>query len=77
MVDLYATNFRELGGFTILDGGVALQTTKRLKLRLYCNNITNQKGVTTWAVQRFPSQSFQYVMRPRTAGLGIEYNFGK
>jgi outer membrane receptor protein involved in Fe transport len=74
-VSIYQTNFRHLGGFTTLNAGIGLQATKQVKLRLYCNNISNQAGVTTWSVARQPEQSTEYVMRPRTAGINIDYSF--
>ncbi|HZO21169.1 MAG TPA: TonB-dependent receptor [Steroidobacteraceae bacterium] len=74
-VDIYATNFRRLSGFTTLNAGIGFQASKQVKLRLYCNNITDQKGVTTWSVAHQPEQSFEYVMRPRTAGIELDYSF--
>jgi outer membrane receptor protein involved in Fe transport len=73
-VNIYQTNFRQLGGFTTMNAGVGFQATKEVKLRVYCNNISNQAGVTTWAVARQPAQATEYVMRPRTAGVNIEYS---
>ncbi len=72
--NIYSTNFRHLGGFTTLNAGVGLQATKQLKLRLYCNNVTNQLGITTWSVARQPEQSTEYLSRPRTAGINLEYS---
>ena len=71
----YSTNFRHLGGFTTVNAGVGFQATRELKVRLYCNNITNQLGVTTWSVARQPEQSTEYLSRPRTAGINLEYSF--
>ncbi len=73
--NIYQTNFRHLGGFTTLNAGVGFQATKALKVRLYCNNLTNQFGITTWSVARQPEQSTEYVSRPRTAGINIDYSF--
>jgi outer membrane receptor protein involved in Fe transport len=73
--NIYATNFRHLGGFTTLNAGVGFQATKAVKIRLYCNNLTNQFGITTWSVARQPEQSTEYVMRPRTGGINIDYSF--
>jgi iron complex outermembrane recepter protein len=73
--NIYSTNFRHLGGFTTFNAGVGFQATKEFKVRLYCNNVTNQAGITTWAVARQPEQSTEYVMRPRTAGVNLEYSF--
>jgi iron complex outermembrane receptor protein len=73
--NIYSTNFRHLGGFTTVNAGVAFQATKEFKVRLYCNNVTNQAGITTWSVAREPEQSTEYVMRPRTAGVNLEYSF--
>jgi iron complex outermembrane recepter protein len=73
--DIYSTNFRHLGGFTTLNAGVGYPATRELKVRFYCNNITNQFGITTWSVAREPRQSTEYVMRPRTAGITLEYSF--
>jgi len=36
---------------------------------------TDQKGITTWSVAHQPEQSFEYVMRPRTAGVELDYSF--
>jgi iron complex outermembrane recepter protein len=74
-VNTYQTNFRQLGGFTTMNAGVGFQATKEVKLRLYCNNLSNQAGVTTWSVARQPDQATEYVMRPRTAGINVEYSF--
>jgi len=71
----YSTNFRHLGGFTTLNAGVGFQTSKSLKFRVYCNNLTNQFGITTWSVARQPEQSTEYVTRPRTAGVNVTYSF--
>lgn len=71
----YSTNFRHLGGFTTLNAGVGFQASKELKVRLYCNNLTNQFGITTWSVARQPEQSTEYVTRPRTAGVNVTYSF--
>jgi iron complex outermembrane receptor protein len=73
--NIYSTNFRHLGGFTTLNAGVGFQATKALRVRLYCNNLTNQFGITTWAVARQPEQSTEYVTRPRTGGINIDYSF--
>jgi outer membrane receptor protein involved in Fe transport len=73
--NIYATNFRHLGGFTTLNAGVGFQATKAVKIRLYCNNLTNQFGITTWSVARQPEQSLEYVARPRTGGINIDYSF--
>lgn len=73
--NIYSTNFRHLGGFTTLNAGVSFQATKELRLRLYCNNVTNQLGITTWSVARQPEQSNEYLSRPRTAGINIDYSF--
>jgi outer membrane receptor protein involved in Fe transport len=73
--NIYSTNFRHLGGFTTLNAGVGFQATKALKVRLYCNNLTNQFGITTWAVARQPEQSTEYVTRPRTGGINVTYSF--
>jgi outer membrane receptor protein involved in Fe transport len=75
--NIYSTNFRHLGGFTTVNASVGYQATKALKVRLYCNNLTNQLGISTWSVARQPEQSTEYLMRPRTAGLGVEYSFGR
>jgi hypothetical protein len=37
--------------------------------------VTNQLGITTWAVARQPEQSTEYLSRPRTAGINLEYSF--
>jgi len=71
----YSTNFRHLGGFTTLNAGVGFQASKELKFRVYCNNLTNQYGITTWSVARQPEQSTEYVTRPRTAGVNVTYSF--
>jgi iron complex outermembrane receptor protein len=75
VANTYSTNFRHLGGFTTLNASVGMQATRQLKVRLYCNNITNQLGITTWSVARQPEQSTEYLSRPRTAGVNLQYNF--
>ncbi|MBV8803774.1 MAG: TonB-dependent receptor, partial [Sinobacteraceae bacterium] len=75
--NIYSTNFRHLGGFTTLNAGVGFQASKELRVRLYCNNLTNQLGITTWSVARQPEQSTEYLTRPRTAGINLQYSFGK
>jgi iron complex outermembrane receptor protein len=74
-VDIYSTNFRRLGGFTTLNAGVGFQASKQVKLRLYCNNVTNQAGITAWSVARQPDQAAEYVARPRTVGINLDYSF--
>ena len=73
--NIYATNYRHLGGFTTLNAGVGFAATKELKVRFYCNNLTNQLGITTWSVARQPEQSTEYLSRPRTVGINLEYRF--
>jgi iron complex outermembrane receptor protein len=73
--NIYSTNFRHLGGFTTLNANVGVQATKQLRVRLYCNNVTNQLGITTWSVARQPEQSTEYLSRPRTVGLNLDYSF--
>jgi iron complex outermembrane receptor protein len=73
--NIYSTNFRHLGGFTTVNASVGFQATRQLKVRLYCNNVTNQLGITTWSVGRQPEQSSEYLTRPRTAGINLEYSF--
>jgi iron complex outermembrane recepter protein len=75
--NIYSTNFRHLGGFTTLNAGVGFQASKELRVRLYCNNLTNQLGITTWSVARQPEQSTEYLTRPRTAGINLQYSFSK
>jgi len=77
VVDLFATNFRELGGFTTLDGAVALRTAERLQLRLYGNHSKNQKRIPTRAVARIAAESIGYLTRALTGGFGVEYSFGE
>jgi outer membrane receptor protein involved in Fe transport len=64
--NIYSTNFRHLGGFTTLNAGVGFQATREFKVRLYCNNVTNQAGITTWSVARQPEQSTEYHPLPCT-----------
>jgi outer membrane receptor protein involved in Fe transport len=73
--NIYSTNFRHLGGFTTLNANVGFQATQQLRVRLYCNNVTNQLGITTWAVARQPEQSTEYLTRPRTVGMTLQYSF--
>ena len=75
VTNIYATNYHQFGGFTTVNAGIAFQANESVRVNLYCNNLTNQQGITTWSAAHQPPQSFEYVMRPRTAGVGLEYYF--
>jgi outer membrane receptor protein involved in Fe transport len=89
----WRTNYRQFGGFTVLDASATLALDNRLSFRFFANNITNTQGITTWT-GRYPPSIFvpsasgpnnlvhpsganymDYVMRPRTFGIGVRYNF--
>jgi iron complex outermembrane receptor protein len=90
----WRTNYREFGGFTLLDAAVTLAVNEHLRLRLYVDNLTNNQAITSWTARYAPSifvpgfsgqpnnlvhpsgaNYMDYVMRPRSVGLGLHYRF--
>ena len=89
----WRTNYREFGGFTVLEASATLSLSDRLSVRLFADNITNSQGTTAWTGRYAPSlfvasasgpnnlvhpsgaNYMDYVMRPRTIGLGLRYRF--
>ncbi len=74
-----ATGYRQLGGFATLNASAALQFSGQWRARLYGNNLANQRGVSaagpalkTADVSQY---RFEYLMRPRTVGISLEYSF--
>jgi len=80
-----ATGYRQLGGFTTLNASATLLFSKQWRARVYGNNLTNQAGVSaagpvlknvdTSTNPDIAKYRVEYVMRPRTVGLALEYRF--
>ncbi len=51
----WRTNYREFGGFTVLEASATLSLSDRLSVRLFADNITNSQGTTAWTGRYAPS----------------------
>ena len=76
-----AVGYRELGGFTTIGASAALHFASAWRMRLYVNNLTNTQGISAGgpvlrnADAYAPNYREDYVIRPRTVGLSVEYSF--
>ena len=71
--------YRDLGGFTTINGSVGLGCYRNWHTRLFVTNLTNTLGVTSSGpllrLYVDPRYSVESPTRPRTIGLGIDYKF--
>ena len=71
--------YQHLGGFTTVNGSVGLGFGNNWHTRLFVDNITNVRGITS-AGQLFrnyadPRYNVEFPSRPRTIGVGVDYSF--
>jgi outer membrane receptor protein involved in Fe transport len=79
-INASAASYRVLGGFTTMNASASLQISQPLGMRLYINNLTNQKAVSAAgavlkSADNYPNYRVEYVARPRTVGLALDYRF--
>ncbi len=80
-INASASGYQELGGFTTVGASAALRFGSAWRTRLYVNNLTNTPGISAAgpvlrnADQYAPNYRENYVIRPRTIGLALEYRF--
>jgi iron complex outermembrane receptor protein len=71
--------YQTLGGFTTVTASAGLGFGPAWHVRVFGQNLTNQRGVTSAGpLYRFnddPRYRIENVMRPRTVGIGIDYRF--
>lgn len=71
--------YEVLGGFTTMNASVGLRFDTGWHARLFVDNLTNVAGITSAGpllrIYDDPRYRVQNVMRPRTIGLGIDYQF--
>lgn len=67
--------YNTLGGYTLLSASLGL-SLQAWRIGIFANNLTNKRAV---AAQEFgpygPASALNYVVRPRTLGLDVRYNF--
>jgi outer membrane receptor protein involved in Fe transport len=79
-INASAAGYQQLGGYTTVDASAGLLFGRHLRARLYANNLTNQAGISAaGAVLKnanfYPEYREEYLMRPRTVGVLVEYTF--
>ena len=80
-INASAAGYQELGGFTTIGASAALHIGAAWRTRLYVNNLTNTQGISAAgpvlrnADSYAPNYRENYVTRPRTVGLAVEYSF--
>jgi iron complex outermembrane receptor protein len=71
--------YRDLGGFTTINGSVGLGFGKGWHSRLFVTNLTNTLGVTSSGpllrLYDDPRYRVESPTRPRTVGIGVDYKF--
>ncbi|MDP9064664.1 MAG: TonB-dependent receptor [Pseudomonadota bacterium] len=71
--------YRQLGGFTTVNGSTGLSFGTGWHARLFVNNLTNARGVTSAGpllrIYDDPRYRIENVTRPRTIGIGFDYRF--
>jgi iron complex outermembrane recepter protein len=71
--------YQVLGGFTTLNASAGMKFGSAWHARLFVDNLTNIQGVTSAGpllrIYDDPRYRVQNVMRPRTVGLGVDYQF--
>jgi hypothetical protein len=78
-IDPSAASYVQLSGYTTLNGSTTLSFGSQWRARLYGNNVTNHVGVTAAGPilqsADYPSYREEYLIRPRTIGISVEYRF--
>lgn len=79
-INASAAGYRQLGGFTTLNASATVAFNGQWRARLYGNNLSNQQGVSAAGpvlknADLYPNYRVEYVMRPRTVGVALEYSF--
>lgn len=80
-INASAAGYQELGGFTTVGASAALHIGSAWRTRLYVNNLTNTQGISAAgpvlrnADTYAPNYRENYLTRPRTVGLSVEYSF--
>jgi outer membrane receptor protein involved in Fe transport len=71
--------YQVLGGFTTINATAGLKFAGGWHARLFVDNLTNIQGVTSAGpllrIYDDPRYRVQNVIRPRTIGLGVDYQF--
>jgi outer membrane receptor protein involved in Fe transport len=71
--------YQVLGGFTTINATAGLKFAGGWHARLFVDNLTNIQGVTSAGplLRNYdePRYRVQNVIRPRTIGLGVDYQF--
>lgn len=71
--------YQVLGGFTTINATAGLKFAAGWHARLFVDNLTNIQGVTSAGpllrIYDDPRYRVQNVIRPRTIGLGVDYQF--
>jgi outer membrane receptor protein involved in Fe transport len=75
-----ASGFQQLGGFTTVNASTSVSFGPEWRARLYVNNLTNQAGVSAAGpvlrnANFYPNYREEYLMRPRTIGVALNYRF--
>jgi iron complex outermembrane recepter protein len=75
-----AAGYQVLGGFTTMYLSGGLQFNAYLHARLYVNNLTNTPGVSVAgpvlkSANTFTEYNQDYLIRPRTIGVSLQYSF--
>jgi hypothetical protein len=72
-------NFIHLGGFATF-GASATWRREAVRVRLFVDNLTNNRGITAADIQDDTADltrpgSIYFIQRPRTAGIDVGYSF--
>jgi iron complex outermembrane recepter protein len=74
-----AVGYRVLSGFTTVNASVGVEIGSNWRVHLFVNNIGNVRGVMAAGPQLrlfdLPEYRLEYVTRPRTVGLGLQYTY--
>mgnify|MGYP000120536186 CR=1 FL=1 len=79
-IDSESDNYMEVDGYTLLDASVSI-SLDNWNLSLFVDNLSNERAPTGSRGPSFATNDpagrdlFSYVVRPRTAGIGIKYTY--
>ena len=69
-------HFAKFDGIAILNTSVALRVSQHWQFRAFVNNLTDEDGITgVFRGGGLPHSYLDFVGRPRTVGLGVNYQF--